>query len=242
MKLVFIKLIFFLFVTSTALFSMNILNAAESSINRPHGLIVTPLYKIFLQSTEVTSNYGVAIILITFALKLTLSPLQYVSMKSSLKMKKITPELSMIKEKWKNNADKMKEETLRVFKTNSINPLMSIIPGFLQIPLFFAFYSLLTHSKEIIGHHFFGWLTDLSLPDPLFILPIIAGLLQLVMMLRNDHNENHPSRKPHFKIVMPIIFTGFMLKLPVAILIYTISSSVYALIEKVVLIKIIGKL
>lgn len=180
---------------------------------------------------SLTANYGAAIILMTFLLKLMLSPLQFLSMASMNKMTNIQPELKRIKEKFSSEPTKIQSETLKVFKENSVNPLMGFIPVLLQLPLFFAFYKLLRNSPHIVGANFGGWLLDLSLPDPLYVLPIVAGLFQLALMFYNkESSETKMNGK--VKLLMSAAFTGIMLKLPAALLLYTITSSVFSLLEK----------
>jgi YidC/Oxa1 family membrane protein insertase len=206
----------------------------------PTGLIVAPLNKLLNWSQSLTTNYGLAIILMTLALRFMLTPLQYLSLKSMKKMKDIQPQLTSIKEKFSSDPSKVTAETLKLFKEKSVNPIMGFLPLLLQMPLFFSFYKLLRISPEIIGSNFVGWLTDLSLPDPLYVLPILAGMLQLVVMFYSA-NESHESKMGgKFKFVMSAVFTGIMLKMPAALLLYTITSSVYSVVEKGVINRIIG--
>lgn len=206
----------------------------------PSGIIVTPLTKLLTLSQRLTSNYGLAIILMTLLLRVMLTPLQFISMKSMKKMKEVQPELLSIKEKFINDPNKVRNETLKLFKEKSVNPFMGFIPVLLQMPLFFGLYKLLNMSSDIVGANFAGWLTDLSLPDPLYILPILAGILQLLAMFYSSNESHNPNMSGKIKFVMTAVFTGLMLKMPAAILLYTITSSVSSMVEKGVINKIIG--
>ena len=95
-------------------------------------------------------------------------------------------------------------------------------------------------SPDIIGANFGGWVTDLSLPDPFFILPILAGILQLVVMFYGTTESHESKMAGRFKFVMSAVFTGVMLKMPAALLLYTITSSMSSVIEKGVINRIIG--
>ena len=140
-------------------------------------------------------------------------------------MKEIQPELTLLKGKWKDDSRKMQEETMKLFKQKLINPFTSFIPVLLQLPLFYIFYNLLTTFPGIIG-------TTLAVPDPLFILPIVAGILQFVLMYFSSQDVPDSAMGKKLRVIMPLVFTGIMLKLPVAVLIYTITSSVYSIVEK----------
>ncbi len=206
----------------------------------PTGVIIGPLNRLLILAKSLTSNYGLAIILMTFVLRLMLTPLQYISIKSAKKMKEIQPQLVLIKEKFCNDPSKVREETMKLFKEKSVNPVMGFLPVLLQMPLFFSLYKLLRMSPNIIGANFGGWLTDLSLPDPFFILPILAGIFQLVVMFYGANESHEPKMAGKFKFIMSAVFTGVMLKMPAALLLYTITSSVSSVIEKGVISRIIG--
>lgn len=184
--------------------------------------------QLFLAATQFFPDFGLAIIALTLLLRLVLSPLQLISAKAARKMKDIQPELKLLKEKWKDDSRRMNEETMKLFKLKSINPLMSFVPVLVQLPLFYVFYNLLTTFPGIAGTHF-------ASPDPFFILPVIAGALQFVQLYYSD--QEGPKT---MQVMIPLVFTGIMIKLPVAVLIYTITSSVYSLIEKGVFNRMIG--
>lgn len=181
--------------------------------------------QLFATAVQFFPDLTLAIIALTFFLRLVLFPLQFMSAKAAKKMKDIQPELSLLKEKWKNDSRKMQEETMKLFKQKSINPFKSFIPVLLQLPLFYIFYNLLTTFPGIIG-------TTLAIPDPLFILPIVAGILQFVLMYFSSQDVPESAMGKKLRLIMPLVFTGIMLKLPVAVLIYTITSSVYSIVEK----------
>lgn len=206
----------------------------------PTGIVVAPLNKLLIWSKSLTSNYGFAIILMTFVLRLMLTPLQYISMKSMKKMKDIQPQLTSIKEKFSNEPNQVTTETIKLFKEKSVNPFMGFIPVLIQMPLFYSLYKLLSISPEIIGSNFYGWLIDLSLPDPLYILPILAGIIQLAVMFYGSNEPQESKMGGKFKLIMSAVFTGIMLKMPAALLLYTITSSVYSVVEKGIINRIIG--
>lgn len=181
--------------------------------------------QLFATAVQFFPDLTLAIVALTFFLRLILSPLQFMSAKAAKNMKEIQPELTLLKEKWKDDSRKMQEETMKLFKQKSVNPLTGFIPVLLQLPLFYIFYNLLTTFPGIIG-------TTLSIPDPLFILPIIAGILQFVLMYFSTQDVPESDMGKKLRVIMPLVFTGIMLKFPVAVLIYTITSTVYSIVEK----------
>ena len=181
--------------------------------------------QLFATAVQFFPDLTLAIIALTFFLRLVLSPLQFMSAKAAKKMKEIQPELSLLREKWKDDSRKIQEETMKLFKQKSVNPFTSFIPVLLQLPLFYIFYNLLTTFPGIIG-------TTLAVPDPLFILPIVAGILQFVLMYFSSQDVPDSAMGKKLRVIMPLVFTGIMLKLPVAVLIYTITSSIYSIVEK----------
>ena len=234
MKNIFGRIIILLLISFSTLPSIS-----EAQV-QPHGIFISPLNDLLMLSHKLTSNYGMAIILMTVFLRLMLSPLQYISQKTMRKMNGIQPQIKLIKEKFKNDPEKVQKETLNLFKEKSVNPLMGFLPTLLQMPLFFALYKLLRVSPNIVGANFIGWLTDLSLPDHLYILPILAGLIQLAVMYYSSRESHEQKIAGKFQVVMSAVFTGVMLKMPVALLLYTITSSVSSLIEKGVINKFIS--
>jgi YidC/Oxa1 family membrane protein insertase len=115
-------------------------------------------------------NYGIAIILLTILIRLITFPLQYKSFKSMKKMQLIQPELSKIKEKYKDEPQKMQKETMDLFKKAGANPLSGCLPLLLQMPFFFAIYRVLYSAVELVGAPFYGWIHDLSIHDPYYVL------------------------------------------------------------------------
>lgn len=184
--------------------------------------------QLFATAIEFFPDLNLAIVILTLSLRFTLSPLQLMSARAAKKMKEIQPDLSLIKEKWKDDTKKIQEETMKLFRQKSINPMAAFIPVLLQLPLFYVFYNLLTTFPGIVG-------TTLALPDPFFILPILAGVLQFAQMHRGSENEAGGIVGQKMKTIMPVVFTAIMIKLPLAVLIYTVTSSVYSIVEKEVM-------
>lgn len=127
------------------------------------------LFKVF-------HNYGIAIIILSLAIRLMLWPINRKMFESGQKMKDIQPQLDAIKKKYADKKDQMlqmNQEVRALYQKSGVNPLGSCLPVVLQIPIFFGLNSALSHSVDLYQAPFFGWITDLSYKDPMYILPII---------------------------------------------------------------------
>ena len=121
-------------------------------------------------------NFGVAIIAFTILMRLILFPLAQASFKSMAKMKKLQPEMQRLKETYPNDRQKMQQELMALYKREGANPVAGCLPIFVQIPIFFALYKVLFVTIEMYHAPFYGWIHDLSAPDPMGIL-ILFGLI-----------------------------------------------------------------
>ena len=121
-------------------------------------------------------NFGLAIIAFTILMRLILFPLAQASFKSMAKMKKLQPEMQSLKETYPNDRQKMQQELMALYKREGANPVAGCLPIFVQIPIFFSLYKVLFVTIEMYHAPFYGWIHDLSAPDPMGIL-ILFGLI-----------------------------------------------------------------
>lgn len=128
-------------------------------ITKPFFYIISFLYSL-------VGNFGLAIIVFTIILRLALFPLSNKGFKSMARMKKLTPKLEELKEKHKNDRARLQQEILAMYQKENVNPLSGCFPILIQIPIFFALYKVLYVSIEMRHAPFWGWITDLSQPDP----------------------------------------------------------------------------
>ena len=138
------------------------------------------------------ANYGWAIVFLTFLVRLVLFPLTHKSTVSMRKMQALNPQIQAIRQKYRAklkdkkgrpNAEaqrKMNEEIMGLYKKEGVNPAGGCLPILLQMPVLFAFYSLLSAAVELRGAPWILWIQDLSAPDPYYVLPIVMGASQYV--------------------------------------------------------------
>jgi YidC/Oxa1 family membrane protein insertase len=181
------------------------------------GLIAKPLYLAlrFLrgQLGPGINNWGWAIIIVTVIFNLLMLPTRMMMMKSSLKMMRIQPKVEALKKRYahlKLNDPKkaeMNTEMMALYKTEGVNMYGGCLPLLLQMPLFFAYYRVLLNAVELRQAHWF-WLTDLSAPDPLHILPILIIASMFLVQFLTPSPGMDPAQRRMMAIMMPVIF-GF---------------------------------
>ena len=120
-------------------------------------------------------NWGWSIILLTLLIKLLFYKLSETSYKSMAKMKKLTPRMTALKERYGDDKKKFSEALMKVYKEEKVNPLGGCLPILIQIPVFIALYWVIIESVEMRHAPFIGWIEDLSSKDPFFVLPILMG-------------------------------------------------------------------
>ena len=136
--------------------------------------LTKPLFFIINYLFELTKNFGIAIILVTAAVRLLFFPLANYSFRSMAKMKILQPELLRLKELHKGDKGKLQQEMMALYKREKVNPLSGCLPILIQIPFFFAIYKMLLISLEMRHQPFFGWIKDLSAQDPTSIFNIFG--------------------------------------------------------------------
>jgi YidC/Oxa1 family membrane protein insertase len=183
-------------------------------------------------------NYGIAIILLTLAVRTLTFPLQFKSFKSMKKMQVVQPELQKLKEKYKDDPQRMQRETMELFKREGANPLGGCFPLLLQMPIFFAFYKVLYAAVELVGAPFFGWITDLSVKDPYYVLPV---LMALSMFAQQKLTPSASADQTQQKVMMfmPLIFGVIMKDLPAGLNLYIFVSTIFGVLQQLTVYKMI---
>ncbi|MCA9604441.1 MAG: membrane protein insertase YidC [Myxococcales bacterium] len=169
-------------------------------------------------------NWGLAIILLTLLVRLTLFPLTNLSFASMAKMRRLKPEMERINELYKDDAEKKGAATMELYRKEKINPLAGCLPSLVQLPVWWALYTSLSTNIELYHMPFFGWLVDLSAPDPYYVLPLLLGALMHVQQ-RLSPTSMDPTQAKMMMYFMPIMITVFMLFLPSGLCLYMLTNS-----------------
>lgn len=188
---------------------------------RPVAVTLETLY-------DFTGNYGLAIILATFGVRLIFFPLSHSSMKSMRKMQRLQPQMNAIRAKYKGVKDtqkrqEMNAEVMQLYKDNGVSPLGGCLPMLLQMPVLFGFYAAI--SVSIISRHapFALWIQDLSKMDPYYVLPLLMGAAMYGQQ-RMAPATGDPMQQRIFRL-MPIMFTFFFLTFPSGLVIYWLVNT-----------------
>jgi YidC/Oxa1 family membrane protein insertase len=181
------------------------------------GYIAKPLYLAlrFLHDLlgQGAYNWGWAIIIVTVIFNLLMLPTRFMMMKSSLKMMRIQPKVDAIKKRYANvkgtdpKRAEMNTEMMALYKTEGVNMYGSCLPMLVQMPLFFAYYRVLSNAVELLHAHWF-WLTDLASPDPLHILPILIIVSMFLVQMMTPAAGMDPAQRRMMAFMMPAVF-GF---------------------------------
>ncbi|MGI9338266.1 MAG: membrane protein insertase YidC [Gammaproteobacteria bacterium] len=188
------------------------------------------LYKLLALIHDYVGNWGVAIILLTLAVKLLFYPLSSASYRSMAKMKAEAPRIKQLQERYANDKQKMQQEMMALYRSKKINPLGGCLPVLVQIPVFIALYWVLLGSVELRHAPFGLWLADLSSPDPYFILPVMMGV---AMFLQTKLSPAPPD--PTQAMIMrflPIGFAAFSIFFPSGLVVYWLSNTLLSIAQQ----------
>ena len=168
--------------------------------------------KLLLKSMQffygIFGNWGVAIIFLTFLIRLIVLPFNIISYKSMRKMAQVGPILQELKKKHKDDQQKMNSEVLKIYKEHNVNPMMGCLPMLLQMPIFFALYGVLRQSIELYKAPFFFWVQDLSISDPYYVFPF---LLFVTMILQQKFSPSSHTMEPLQRRMMYVMLGFFSL-------------------------------
>jgi YidC/Oxa1 family membrane protein insertase len=196
--------------------------------------IVVPLLRSLNWINGFIGNYGWSIVALTVIINALMFPLRHKSVVSMRKMQEIQPEAKAIQERYAKlkatdpAKQKMNQELMALYRERGVNPASGCVPMLLTMPVLFAFYSLLTVSIELRGAPFFGWIQDLSRPDPYFVTPVLMGASQLWQTWMTPQAGVDPAQQK-MMMLMPIVFVIFSLWFPSGVALYWLVSNVWGI-------------
>ena len=189
--------------------------------------IAQPLFWLLINIYELVGNWGVAIILLTVLIKAAFFQLSATSYRSMANMRRVQPQMQSIKERYGEDKQKQSQAMMDLYKKEKINPLSGCLPILVQMPVFIALYWVLMESVELRQAPFFGWIEDLSVMDPYFILPLIMGASMFF-----QQKLSPPMADPmQAKVMqwMPVVFTFFFLWFPAGLVLYWVSNNLLSI-------------
>jgi YidC/Oxa1 family membrane protein insertase len=203
------------------------------------GILAKPMFWLMQLFYKFTGNYGVAIILLTLVVR---GLLFYPSLKSATameEMKKIQPQLTAVREKYKKDPQRMNQEMMKMYKEHKVNPLGGCLPMLLQFPFFIALYNVLSVSIELRQSPFISfWIKDLSVFDPYYILPILMGVSMIFTMKMTSTTVDPQQQK--IMMFMNIAFIFLFAWLPAGLLLYITLSNLLSIVQQLYVRKLIG--
>ncbi|MDA8214713.1 MAG: membrane protein insertase YidC [Nitrospiraceae bacterium] len=190
-------------------------------------ILARPLFWILKVFYNISHNYGIAIIILTILVRIPFIPLINKGQKSMKKLQDIQPKMAEVKEKYKNDPQRMQRETMELYKKHKVNPVGGCLPMLLQIPVFFALYKVLLIAIELRGAPFMLWIHDLSAKDPYYILPIIMGATMVIQQKMTPSTMEPTQQK--IMMIMPVVFTFMFLTFPSGLVLYWLVNNVLSI-------------
>ena len=185
-------------------------------------------------------NWGLAIIVMTIGLRSMLFPLTYKSIKTTIAMRRLKPEVDSLNAKFKDDAQAKNLAMMELWKKHGVNPFGGCLPQLVQMPVWFAMYTTLQTATEMY-HEKFLWFTDLSAPDQLFKitdsiqfgpLPLLLGVFMIVQQRIVPQQGMDPMQQKMMMYMLPAVFTVMMLFLPAALGVYMLTNSILGIVQQ----------
>ncbi|MDQ6958907.1 MAG: membrane protein insertase YidC [Mariprofundaceae bacterium] len=193
-------------------------------------VIAKPLHDLLLLFHGMISNFGLCIILLVVLIKILFYWPTKKSYESMAAMRKLQPEMKRLKGLYGDDRQRMGQEMMLLYKKHKVNPLGGCLPMVIQIPVFFALYKTLLVSIEMRHAPFFGWIHDLSVMDPYYVLPVLMGASMLVQQQLNPTPPD-PIQAKIMKF-LPVIFTFMFLFFPSGLVVYWLVNNILAITQQ----------
>ncbi|GAC12681.1 membrane protein insertase YidC [Aliiglaciecola lipolytica] len=192
--------------------------------------ISQPLFALLQFIQSIVINWGLAIVVITIIVKGAMYPLTKKQYESMAKMRNLAPKMAQLKERHGDDRQKMSQAMMEMYKKEKVNPMGGCFPLLLQMPIFLALYWVLLESVELRHADFIFWITDLSVKDPYFVLPVLTGLSMYLLQKLQPMTIQDPMQQ---KIMqwMPVAMSLFFFIFPAGLVLYWLISNVITLIQ-----------
>ncbi len=189
-----------------------------------------PLFWLLKKIHGFVGNWGWAIVLLTLLIKLVFYKLTETSGRSMAKMRKLQPRLKALQERYKDDRQQLSQAMMELYKREGANPMAGCLPILIQMPVFLALYWVLIESVELRQAPWIGWINDLSVRDPYFILPLLMGA---AMMLQQKLNPAPPDPiQARVATVLPIVMTVFFAFFPAGLVLYWFVNTVLSVAQQ----------
>ena len=224
--------------------------------------LTKPFFYALHYFAGILGNFGLAILMVTVIIKIVFFPLANKSYRAMAKMKKLQPEMKELQERFKDDRQRLQQEMMALYKKEGANPMSGCLPILVQIPVFFALYKVLFVTIEMRHTPFFGWIQDLSAPDPTTIInlfglmpwgapdlgilnlinigvwPILMGIT-MVLQHRLNPQPTDPIQAQIF-FYMPIVFTFLLAQFPAGLVIYWTWNNLLSILQQMTIMRMAG--
>ena len=189
-----------------------------------------PLFSLLKFLHSLVGNWGVAIILITVIVKGAMYPLTKKQYESMARMRNLAPKMQQLKDRFGDDRQKMSQAMMDLYRKEKVNPMGGCLPIILQMPIFLALYWVLLESVELRHADFFLWITDLSVKDPWFVLPVLTGASMWLLQKLQPTTVTDPMQQKIMQF-MPVAMSIFFLWFPAGLVLYWLVSNIITLIQ-----------
>jgi YidC/Oxa1 family membrane protein insertase len=193
-------------------------------------LLAKPLFWLLEKAHSIVGNWGWAIVIVTFLIKLVFYPLSEASGKSMAKMRVLGPRIKNLQETFKDDREKLGRAMMDLYKREKINPVAGCLPILIQMPVFFAFYWVLLESVEMRQAPFMGWIQDLSAKDPFYVLPLIMAGAMFVQTKLNPTPPD-PIQAKVF-MILPIVMSVTFAFFPAGLVLYWVANTLISIAQQ----------
>jgi YidC/Oxa1 family membrane protein insertase len=208
-----------------------------------YGIVARPLLFLLKKTYGVVGNWGLAILVVTFLIRLLLFPLTHKSFVSMKKMQKLAPKMNAIKDKYKKaktdpaQRQKMNAEMMALYQTEGYNPMSGCLPVVMQLPILVAFYNVLSHSIELRHAPFVFWIKDLSAIDGSYVL-VVLMIISMYAQQAMTPSTMDPAQKKVF-MFMPVLWGFFLKAMPSGLVLYWLFSNLLTIVQQLVMNRIV---
>lgn len=194
--------------------------------------IMQSVLTFFYNLTETIgfANYGIAIILLTIAIKAILYPLTVKQVKSMKAMQDIQPKMKQLQEKYKGNPEKLNKELANLYKEAGVNPLAGCLPLLVQMPFLIAIFFAIRDYHYVQQPPSFLWMTDLAQPDPTYILPVLSALTTYIQQKQTTSEMTQQTKM--MMIFMPLFIGYISLSFPGGLVLYWVISNTFQIVQQ----------
>lgn len=192
------------------------------------GVLKTALEWMLRFFYDLSGSYGMAIILLTLAIRFILAPLTFSQSKSMEAMKALQPEMQALQERYKDKPEEYQRKVMELYQEHKVNPLGGCLPMLVQLPFLWALFAVLREFDFGTG---FLWLTSLSEPDPLYVLPVLSAITTYIQMVMTSADASQKT----MMFIMPVFIGYISISFPAGLVIYWVVSNLFSMAQQYVI-------